>query len=165
MDLHGHNQESLLGSPQGGLVSPILANVYLHELDEYVEQLRKTYEKGTRKRDNPAWVRLIREKNRLLKWGATKTKAFKTLMKQLRATPSKLVNDSAYGRLKYLRYADDWLIGKGPLPCGVYILMGISPAGPGISRSSTWATGSDSPRTASIALSISRAWTTVILGV
>jgi Type II intron maturase/Reverse transcriptase (RNA-dependent DNA polymerase) len=111
MDLHGHNQESLLGSPQGGLASPILANVYLHELDEFVEQLRKSYEKGTRKRDNPAWVRLIGEKNRLVAQGATKTKAFKTLMKQLRATPSKLVNDPTFGRLKYLRYADDWLIG------------------------------------------------------
>jgi group II intron reverse transcriptase/maturase len=111
MDLHGHNKESLIGSPQGGLVSPILANVYLHELDEYVGKLRENYEKGTRKRDNPAWVRLIREKNRLVAQGATKTKALRTLMKQLRVTPSKLVNDPAYGRLKYLRYADDWLIG------------------------------------------------------
>lgn len=111
MDLHGHNKESLIGSPQGGLVSPILANVYLHQLDEYVGKLRENYEKGTRKRDNPAWVRLIREKNRLVAQGATKTKAFRTLMKQLRVTPSKLVNDRAYGRLKYLRYADDWLIG------------------------------------------------------
>jgi group II intron reverse transcriptase/maturase len=111
MDLHGHNQESLMGSPQGGLVSPILANVYLHELDDYVEHLRKNYEKGTRKRDNPAWVRLIREKNRLVKRGATETKAFKNLMQQIRSTPAKLVNDPAYGRLKYLRYAGEWLIG------------------------------------------------------
>ncbi len=95
----------------GGVASPILANVYLHELDEYVEKLRESCEKGTRKRDNPEWVRLIREKNRLVEKRATKTKAFRTLMKQLRATPSKLVNDPAYGRLKYLRYADDWLIG------------------------------------------------------
>lgn len=111
MDLHGNNKESLIGSPQGGLISPILANVYLHELDEFVGKLRENYEKGTRKRDNPAWVRLIREKNRLVEKGATDTKAFNTLMKQLRTTPSKLVNDPTYGRLKYLRYADDWLIG------------------------------------------------------
>lgn len=43
--------------------------------------------------------------------GATKTKAFRTIMKQIRATPSKMVDDPAYGRMKYLRYADDWLIG------------------------------------------------------
>ena len=37
MDLHGSKKDSLIGSPQGGLVSPILANVYLHELDEFIE--------------------------------------------------------------------------------------------------------------------------------
>ena len=32
-------------------------------------------------------------------------------MKQMRKTPSKMVNDPEYIRVKYLRYADDWLIG------------------------------------------------------
>ncbi len=109
MDLHGTKKESLIGSPQGGIISPILANVYLHELDDYIEELKTTYEKGTRKRDNPDWVRLIREKNRLVARGATKTKAFRTIMKQIRAIPSKMVDDPAYGRMNYLRYADDWL--------------------------------------------------------
>ena len=35
MDLHGIKRDSLIGSPQGGIISPILANAYLHELDEY----------------------------------------------------------------------------------------------------------------------------------
>src|SRR5947209_3212686 len=34
-DLHGRRRESLIGSPQGGIASPILANIYLHELDEF----------------------------------------------------------------------------------------------------------------------------------
>src|SRR5437764_6409756 len=49
MDLHGKKRNSLIGSPQGGIASPILANVYLHELDEFVEELRHRLEKGKEK--------------------------------------------------------------------------------------------------------------------
>src|SRR5437660_12810170 len=49
MDLHGTKRERLIGSPQGSLVSPILANVYLHELHEFVEELRQGLAKGKAK--------------------------------------------------------------------------------------------------------------------
>jgi len=45
-DLDEARKESLAGTPQGGIVSPILANIYLHELDEFVEQVQKELEKG-----------------------------------------------------------------------------------------------------------------------
>ncbi len=51
-DLDGTRRDSLVGTPQGGIVSPILANIYLHELDVYVEQLRVELEKGTARRAN-----------------------------------------------------------------------------------------------------------------
>jgi len=46
MDLHGEKKDSLIGSPQGGILSPILANVYLHELDEFVQELQTKLNKG-----------------------------------------------------------------------------------------------------------------------
>jgi len=111
MDLHGTRKESLIGSPQGGIVSPILANVYLHELDEFVQELQTRLEKGVEKQDNPEYLRLSQRKGSFLKRGETRSKAFKQLVKRMRATPSRLVNDPEYIKIKYLRYADDWIIG------------------------------------------------------
>lgn len=100
-----------------GDASPILANVYLHELDEKVEELRKQIERGgERKKKNPLHKKLTEQKLRLVKKGATRTKAFRELVRQIRSIPAVQVNDPNFIRLKYLRYADDWLIGIcGPL--------------------------------------------------
>jgi group II intron reverse transcriptase/maturase len=111
MDLHGTRKDSLIGSPQGGIISPILANVYLHELDEFVKDLQVRLEKGKEKQDNPEYLRLSRRKGYFLKRGETRSKAFKQLVKRMRAIPSRQVNDPEYIRIKYLRYADDWIIG------------------------------------------------------
>ena len=111
MDVHGARKDSLIGSPQGGIVSPILANVYLHELDEFVEQLRHRLEQGKKKRGNPVYFRLARKKRRLEKQGLTKTKRFRELVKHIRTHPTVLVNDPNFVRVRYLRYADDWMIG------------------------------------------------------
>src|SRR6266496_6277062 len=62
MDLHGRKKESLIGSPQGGILSPILANAYLHELDQFVEALQVQHEKGKRKARNPTYQRLSWQK-------------------------------------------------------------------------------------------------------
>jgi group II intron reverse transcriptase/maturase len=113
MDLHGIRKDSLIGSPQGGIASPMLANVYLHELDTFIEGLRTELEKGEEKRRNPVYRQLSKKKARMAVQGRTRTKEFKQLVKRMRATPSKLVCDPNYLRIRYLRYADDWLIGVG----------------------------------------------------
>lgn len=118
MDLHGVKRDSLIGSPQGSLVSPILANAYLHELDSFVETLRTQLEKGKDKRRNPAYLRLLYQKRLLVERRKTRTKEFKQTIKQLRNTPSKQVDDPDFVRIKYLRYADDWVIGV----CGSHAL-------------------------------------------
>jgi group II intron reverse transcriptase/maturase len=51
--------ETLSGSPQGGVVSPILSNIYLHKLDEFVEQeLIPQYTRGARRKSNPEYNRI-----------------------------------------------------------------------------------------------------------
>jgi group II intron reverse transcriptase/maturase len=111
MDLHGERKDSLIGSPQGGIVSPLLANVYLHELDEFVEQVRRRLARGKKKRTNPVCMRLVRQKRQLVQQGLTKTSRFREVVKHIRSLPYVLVNDPKFIRVKYLRYADDWVIG------------------------------------------------------
>ena len=110
-DLHGRKRESLIGSPQGGIASPILANIYLHELDEFVESLRCQLEKGEQKTRNLDYHRLADRKRQLAAKGQTKTREFRDLVKHIRTLPTVEVNDPNYVRIKYLRYADDWVIG------------------------------------------------------
>jgi len=107
MDIHGEQKASLVGSPQGGILSPILANAYLHELDEFVEQLRNTFERGKRKQRNPAYQQLSHQKSQMVKRGETKTKAFQQISQLMRTMPTLQVNDPGFIRIKYLRYADD----------------------------------------------------------
>ena len=110
-DLHGKKRESRVGSPQGGIASPILANSYLHERDEFVEQLRCKREKGEHKAPSRAYQRLADRKRRLAAKGQTKTKEFRELVKCLRRLPPVEGNDPHYVRIKYLRSADDWASG------------------------------------------------------
>src|SRR5258708_8470949 len=119
MDRHGTKRDSLIGSPQGGIASPILANVYLHELDEFVETLHSELEKGQEKRRDPVYRQLSKKKARLAARGKTRTKEFKELTKRMRATPSRQVSDPNYIPITYLKYADDWLLelaAPPPLP-------------------------------------------------
>src|SRR5260221_7135394 len=114
-DLDEAHKESLAGTPQGGIVSPILANVYLHELDEYVEQLQKELEKGELRRPNPEYRRLQKRRQYLAKIGKIDTGEYRELGVQMRKLPSLDTHDPNFVRVKYARYADDWLIGvTGP---------------------------------------------------
>lgn len=111
LDIDRVMKNSLAGTPQGGIISPILSNVYLHELDEYVEQLQAEYERGKQRKLNPEYRTLQRKRLRLAQQGKTGTKEYKALTKAMRKLPSMDQNDNGFVRLKYVRYADDWIVG------------------------------------------------------
>jgi group II intron reverse transcriptase/maturase len=101
---------SYSGAPQGGIISPILSNIVLHELDKYVkEQLIPRYTRGKRRKHNREYSRLWAAKKAAQQRGDKEH--YQALTKQLRRMPRHDPYDPDYRRLRYIRYADDFLLG------------------------------------------------------
>ena len=113
-----HNTYS--GMPQGGIVSPILANIYLDKLDKYVKEYIRHFDKGTKRKPSRECYNFINERNRTVrklkkvKDGAEKAALvarLKAIEQERAAFPSGDEMDGSYRRLKYIRYADDFILG------------------------------------------------------
>jgi len=102
--------ETLSGCPQGGVASPILSNIYLHKLDEFVErELIPQYTRGASRKVNPEYER-VKSRLRRAREHGDRAEA-RDLEKQMRALPYGDPMDPGYRRLRYLRYADDHILG------------------------------------------------------
>jgi group II intron reverse transcriptase/maturase len=104
-------EATTMGSPQGSVLSPTLANVYLHELDRKMAVVIARESKGKKPAPNPDYMRLAQRLYRGRKSGEMPADEAKALIKQMRVLPSTLANDPEYIRVRYVRYADDWAVG------------------------------------------------------
>jgi len=99
------------GVPQGGIVSPILSNIYLHQLDKYIERLIE--EKSSKKKNiSKVNSKIVKYSTKLTELNKEyqdtknkeKLKEIRNLRQERNKLPSRIRTDI---RISYVRYADD----------------------------------------------------------
>src|SRR5437016_803787 len=112
------------GVPQGSICAPILANVYLHELDLFMSTMKRRFDQGKKRKENPLYrrycyqIRRLRREGDSLKGKEEAKHELQRIQQEIRRVdqlrkqlPSGDPFDDEYKRLYFCRYADDFCIG------------------------------------------------------
>ena len=112
-------KNSYIGTPQGGIISPILANIYLDKLDKFMRNYINVFNKGKARVRNPEYKRVANRKDKRVKKLKNETDEQKKealrreiaiLHREMQQLPATLDMDENFKRMRYVRYADDFLI-------------------------------------------------------
>jgi RNA-directed DNA polymerase len=94
-----------IGIPQTGVLSTLLCNIVLHELDKYMADTEIKFSKEKTRKIIPVYNSL--DNNRF----TSNDKLEKlNILTEMRKTRRSLMGDNYYSRLEYIRYADDFIV-------------------------------------------------------
>jgi group II intron reverse transcriptase/maturase len=94
-----------MGTPQGSVLSPLLCNIVLHELDLFMSKLKANFDTGKTRAQNRQYARILMKRSK-----SNDPFLRRKLLLKLRNLHKVEQMDPNFKRLYYVRYADDFVI-------------------------------------------------------